>query len=155
MPVRENYTASARRGFFNSIKLTTAARYFYRKKDKLKSRKVIEQLFSKGNSFSNFPFKILWLRENKTTALQTGIGVSSKHFKKAVDRNRIKRIMREAYRLQKAKLQIHLQEKGQQLSVFILYVGKEMPEYKIVFEKFGTILSRLIKFTDENDQTTA
>ena len=56
--------------------------------------------------------------------------------------------MREAYRLQKEKLKVHLQQKDQQLSVFILYLGKELPEYNLVFEKAGTIINRLIEFTD-------
>ena len=105
-------------------------------------------LFGKGNSFSNFPFKVIWLPENKNAVLQAAVGVSSRNFKKATDRNRIKRLMREAWRLQKNKLHDHLQEENEQLSVFILYVGKEIPEYEIVFEKMETIINRLIKFAD-------
>lgn len=56
--------------------------------------------------------------------------------------------MREAYRLQKEKLQVHLQEKELQLSVFILYMGRELPAYEMVFEKTGIIINRLIKFAD-------
>lgn len=63
--------------------------------------------------------------------------------------------MREAYRLQKKILQDHLSEKQNKLSVFILYVGKELPEYGIVFEKIGIILKRLIKFSDENTKKPA
>ncbi|MFT3909134.1 MAG: ribonuclease P protein component [Ferruginibacter sp.] len=135
--------------------MTTTTRYFFKKEDKLKSRKTIEQLFGKGYSFSNFPFKVIWLPENRDAVLQAGVGVSSKYFKKATDRNRIKRLMREAYRLQKNILQKHLEEKQLRLSVFVLYVGKELPEYEIVFEKFGIIIKRLIKFIDENAQKPA
>ncbi len=135
--------------------MTTNTRYFFRKDDKLKSRKTIDLLFSKGQRFSNFPFKVIWLPENKETVLQAGISVSSRYFKKAVDRNRIKRLMREAYRLQKNLLQEHLEKKELKLSVFILYVGQELPDYGTVFERIGTILKRLIKFTDENTQKPA
>ena len=131
--------------------MSTTPRYFFRKADKLKSRKSIDEIFSKGSSFSNFPFKVIWLPENKEARLQVAVGVSSRNFKKATDRNRIKRLMREAWRLQKNKLQDHLLEKNEQLSVFILYVGKELPEYEVVFEKVGIILNRLIKFTDANN----
>ena len=131
--------------------MSTTPRYFFRKADKLKSRKSIDELFSKGSSFSNFPFKVIWLPENKEARLQVAVGVSSRNFKKATERNRIKRLMRESWRLQKEKLQLHLQEKDKQLSLFILYVGKELPEYEVVFEKIGIILNRLIKFTDADN----
>ncbi|CAN5821503.1 hypothetical protein BH11BAC4_BH11BAC4_16280 [soil metagenome] len=128
--------------------MSNTPRYFFRKTDKLKSRKTIDELFSKGNSFSNFPFKVIWLPTNKEATLQVAVGVSSRNFKKATDRNRVKRLMREAYRLQKEKLQVHLQEKELQLSVFILYMGRELPAYEMVFEKTGIIINRLIKFAD-------
>ena len=132
----------------NRYHLSTTPRYFFRKADKLKSSKVIDRLFGNGNNFSNFPFKVIWLPENKEAVLQTAVGVSSRNFKKATDRNRIKRLMREAWRLQKNSLQDHLQEQEKHLSVFILYMGKEVPEYETVFEKIGIIINRLIKFAD-------
>lgn len=125
-------------------------RYHFKKKDKLKSRKAIELLFAKGKSFSGFPFRVVWLPQNDKFSLQAGVGVSNRHFKKAVDRNRIKRLMREAYRLQKNELEQHLKETGRTLSVFFLYQGKELPAYPEVFEKIGTILKRLIKLSNEN-----
>ncbi|MBL0182209.1 MAG: ribonuclease P protein component [Chitinophagaceae bacterium] len=77
-------------------------RYRFGKTEKLKSRKTIEQLFAEGKSFSNFPFRVIWkFTQTADAALQAGFTVSSKNFKNAVDRNRIKRLMREAYRLQK------------------------------------------------------
>ncbi|MEJ7626648.1 MAG: ribonuclease P protein component [Ferruginibacter sp.] len=127
-------------------------RYFYGRDDKLKSRKIIEQLFREGKSFSNFPFKVIWLPFNKTATLQTGVGVSSRYFKKATDRNRVKRLMREAYRLQKNNLHDHLKSNGKALSVFIIYTGKEVPRYEQVYEKTGVLLNRLIKFSDEETQ---
>lgn len=136
----------------NRFYLSTTPRYFFRKADKLKSSKLIDRLFGNGNSFSNFPFKVIWLPENKEDLLQTAVGVSSRNFKKATDRNRIKRLMREAWRLQKNSLQDHLKENEKELSVFILYMGKEVPEYEIVFEKIGIIINRLIKFTDAENK---
>ena len=126
-------------------------RYTFKKEEKLKSRKAIEQLFKEGKSFSIFPFRILWeIKEANSSPLQTGFAVSSKHFKKAVDRNRIKRLMREAYRLQKNDLQNHLTQQQKQVVVFFIYVGNELPEYPFIFEKTKAVLNRLIKLTHEN-----
>ena len=60
--------------------------------------------------------------------------------------------MREAWRLQKNELQQTLQQKSKSISVFILYTGKELPEYTFVFEKFTHIINRLIKITDANTE---
>lgn len=128
--------------------MINSQRYFYGKTDKLKSRKVINLIFSKGKSFSNYPFRVIWMPVANNTVLQTGVAVSSRNFKRAVDRNRIKRLMREAYRLQKNELAESLISHKITLAVFILYIGKEMPPYDVVFEKFKKIISRLIKITD-------
>lgn len=113
------------------------------KKERLKSRKQIEQLFSEGKRFTITPFIVYYLTSSSFT-LQFGIGVSGKNFKKAVDRNRIKRLTREAWRLQHVELKEKLKETGKQLNVFFIYTGKEMPEYKHVSEKVKYIIQKLM-----------
>ena len=79
--------------------------YTLGKNERLKSRKLIEQLFKKGISFSIFPLRVVYLQTGyNADAIKVGFTVSTKYFKKAVDRNRIKRQMKEAYRLQKKEL---------------------------------------------------
>lgn len=137
-------------------------RDFTWKKEKLKSRKRIERVFKDGKSFSLFPYRVYFLLEAPPSAasvatavtatgatprspLQAGFGASRRNFKKAVDRNRIKRLSREGYRLQKEPLLRQLQEKGLSMAVFFIYTGRELPDYPAVTEKIGVALHKLIK----------
>ncbi len=114
------------------------------KNERLKSRKLIEQLFSEGNKFGVAPFRIFYLyKEEKKMLLQFGVGVSSRNFKKSVDRNRIKRMIREAYRLQKSTLQNKLKDKNGELNLFVIYTDKEIPQYAEVHNKMKKVLDKL------------
>lgn len=82
----------------------------------------------------------------KESVLQFGAGASKRNFKRAVDRNRIKRLLREAYRTQKLPLQAQLKDSGKgYLKLFILYTGKELPDYQLIRDKVGVVLGRLEK----------
>ncbi len=121
------------------------------KKERLKSRKLIDQLFSEGKKFGVAPFRVFYrIEKDNGTALQFGVGVSSKHFKKSTDRNRVKRLVREAYRLQKNKLKEQLKEQNVQLAVFIIYTDRELPLYNDVFVKMEKVLDKL--FTISGDR---
>ena len=122
------------------------------KNERLKSRKQIELLFSDGKKFSITPFRVHYLfNELANPTLQFGVGVSNKNFKKAVDRNKIKRRVREAYRLQKNTLQQKLKDKKSRLSIFIIYTGKVISEYREVFTNINKILDKLCHITDSED----
>lgn len=125
--------------------------FTWKKAEKLKSRKRIERVFREGKSFTLFPYRVIFLLQPVgvvgavVAPLQAGFGASSRQFKKAVDRNRIKRLSREAYRLQKQPLLQGLTEKGVSLAVFFIYTGRELPAYATVSEKIGVALQKLIK----------
>lgn len=122
----------------------------YSSQEKLKSRKALESLFTGGKSFSVFPIKVFYTLDPVEAGMQrevpvtAGVGVSSKNFRKAVQRNRIKRLLREAYRTQKQALHGAVKEE-QHVSVFFLYIGKELPEYAPLKESMGKALERLIE----------
>jgi ribonuclease P protein component len=136
------------------------------KNERLKSRKQIEQLFNDGKSFAVTPFKVYYaihkqFREPRSIPAQRsfgkdgsgvrfGVGVPGKNFKKAVDRNRIKRLMREAWRLQKNELNEKLKAAGLQMNVFFIYTGKGLPDFETVKEKGAVALKKLSEKINEN-----
>jgi ribonuclease P protein component len=125
------------------------------KQERLKSRKQIEFLFKEGKAFSISPVKVYYSFANVkdgegSISLQFGAGVGTRNFKKAPHRNKIKRLLREAYRLQKNELKQALEQKQVNLSVFFIFTGKDLPDYQFVVEKTGTALQKLIKLAYEN-----
>ena len=123
------------------------------KDERLKSRKAIEQLFKEGKRFTVSPFRVYYLPTTGIQGqnLQFGIGVSAKNFKKAVDRNRVKRLTREAYRVQKNLLQDQLKVKDKGLHLFLIYTHNELPDFKLVNDKVDLILKKLSRLIDENN----
>ena len=126
------------------------------KEERLKSRKQIEQLFDKGKSIVITPFRVYFLIDEMLNAqrsmfnVQFGVGVSARNFKKAVDRNRIKRLTREAWRLQKNEIAKKAKEAQRQLNVFFIYTGKELPDFTTVKDKVAIVLKKLADKIDEN-----
>lgn len=97
---------------------------------KLKSKKLIKELFSEGNSTKAFPIILISKKENSIqTPFKVGFSVSKRHFKHAVDRNKIKRLMREYFRKNKYLFD---PQKNDSLLLMFLYVGKTPPNYKII-----------------------
>ena len=89
--------------------------------------------------------------EDQDNILKTGVGVSSRNFKKAVHRNRIKRLLREAYRTEKQPLHVYLNSTEKKLAVFLLFLDKTLPAYSLVKEKTKLCMQRLINQLNEVD----
>lgn len=96
-----------------------------------------------------FPVKALFVSSDGEGGVKTGVTVSSRLFKKSVDRNRIKRILRECYRLQKADLTEKAEQKKVDVHIFILYNGKELPSFEDIYSKVGILLKKINHKLDE------
>ncbi len=133
-----------------SARKNLAKQFTLGRTERLKSRKLIEQLFKQGKSFALPPFRIYYSFDGKLgVPLQFGVGVSTRNFKKAVDRNRIKRQLREAFRLGKNPLKEILQSDDRQLYVFFIYTGRELPAYSNITEATRKALEKLIDITQK------
>lgn len=121
--------------------------------ERLKSRKRTEQLFREGKPIYVFPFRVHYKLEKNTAmaapSLQCGFGVSARNFRRAVDRNRVKRLVKEAYRQQKNDIKERLTSNQLQLVLFFIYTGKELPQAGLVQDKIAVILKKLNTIVDE------
>jgi ribonuclease P protein component len=110
--------------------------------ERLKLRKQIETLFQTGEAFSVFPLRVVYslnpMTGTEISPVRAGFSIPKKRFKKAVDRNRIKRLLREAWRLQKHPLYQSIPE-GKQLHCFLIFTGNE----KLNFEEAKTTVKKL------------
>ncbi|MEP5338844.1 MAG: ribonuclease P protein component [Algibacter sp.] len=121
--------------------------FTYNKKEKLKSKKLIDQMFVEGKSVSAYPLRLVYMPTvfDDNLITKTGVSVSKRNFKTAVDRNRIKRLLRESYRLNKS---VYFNNLTTSHAFMILYIGKEKPTFaqvelkmKQLFDKFSSKIS--------------
>jgi ribonuclease P protein component len=131
----------------------------FKKTERLCRRSLIGKLFGKGVSFFEFPFKIIYLPIDAAELLPSGapaqvlFTVPKRNHKRAVARNRIKRLMREAYRRHKAELYSALQTQNKQLVLVFIYTNREMPEYRQTERKIKLAIHRLIHDITKNTTT--
>ena len=119
----------------------------FSKEERLCSKRLIESLFHNGSSFVVYPYRVVIQQHPEALtdySAQSIISVSKRRFKHAVDRNAIKRKIRECYRLQKgAQLYPFLEEKSLNLTLALQYVGKESLAYSVLTEKMGVVIQRI------------
>ncbi len=116
----------------------------FRKQEKLKKKKLIAELFARGKSISVFPLKMVYLGidHDSDYKIQAGVSVSKRNFKNAVDRNRIKRLMREAYR--KNKYSIYNSEDTKKHIIMFIYQGKKEISYQLMEEKMIKLIEKFL-----------
>lgn len=115
-------------------------RQTFNKRERLKSRKLIQQLFAEGKSLTVHPIKLIYLPADheSTHKIQAGVSVSKRNFKKAVQRNRIKRLLREAYR--KNKELLYASEHTKKHIFMFIYQGNRELEYQQIEDRMKELL---------------
>ena len=118
----------------------------FKKEERLCNKRLIDELFHNGSSFLCYPFKASWLVVNgpQQVPVQVLFAVAKKRYKRAVDRNLLKRRMREAYRLHKQEqLYNFLLQADKSITLSVSYIGKEINEYKLIEKKMLKMLTQL------------
>lgn len=118
--------------------------FAFSKKEKLKNKKFFEQLFSEGNSIGSFPVKLLYIKTvfDDDTIFKVGVVAPKKKFKSAVKRNKVKRLLREAYRTNKHLIFNNIE--GNYAFLF-LYLSNKMPNYEEVDVVIKQLLETFLK----------
>lgn len=126
--------------------------FSYSKNEKLKSKNTIDLLFSKGKSVSKYPLRLVFIENNSDLGLDSelklkvGVSVSKKYFKKAVDRNYYKRVLRETYRLNKSIL---LDNLVKSYSFMLFYQTKDQLNYDEINTKTIALFEKFIQSVKE------
>ncbi len=120
----------------------------YGKKDKLKSKKQIEQLFSEGKSVTVYPLKLIYLETEFSdgSKIKTGVSVSKRLHKTAVSRNKIKRLLREAYRLNKPA---YFNNSTTSYAFMILYLSKDGTTFEVINSKMTLLFEKFLDKTSK------
>jgi len=123
-----------------------ATMYTLKKEERLCNKRLIDKLFHNGSSFLCYPFRVSWLvnPEPQVHPAQILFSVPKKRYKHAVDRNLLKRLMREAYRLHKQQhLYNILQQADKRILISVGYIGKEVEPYLFIEKKMLKLLAQL------------
>jgi len=118
----------------------------FSKEERLSGKRLIDSLFREGSSFVVYPYRVVFLRTDAFSGdfpAQVLVSVPKRRFKRAVDRNLLKRRMREGYRLQKTELYAFLRTHSLQLLIAFQYVGKEKLPFAYLHARMELALSKM------------
>jgi len=120
--------------------------FTFHKEERLCSQKLIEELFSSGESFLSYPLKVVFTKTELPAKYpaQAAFTVSKRNFKRAVKRNLLKRRMREAYRLNKPSFYAAIIEMNLQIAVMFVYIGKDMAEHAQIEKSMVSALKKIL-----------
>lgn len=120
--------------------------FTFNKHERLCSRQLINETLTKGDVLFVHPFKLYYViseNQNNPTSLLFAISVPKRQFKRAIDRNRIKRLVRESYRLNKSSILNSLNFESKNISLFIIYIDKNIPNFETTNSKIKLLLQKL------------
>ena len=129
-----------------------------KKVERLDRKKVIGKMFTSGSgarTFTVFPFRVVYLTEPELESQASVlISVSKKYFKHAVDRNRVKRQVREAYRMNKAHLLQILETKDMKIAIAFIYLSEDLIPSALIAKRMKTALDKLVERIDQEHPIT-
>jgi ribonuclease P protein component len=116
-----------------------------KRKNHLKSKLIIDQLFSTGRVITKAPFRLVFLevKEPAFSGIQLLISVPKRRFKLAVSRNRIRRLISESFRPNAAELQDLIVNSNQHLAIGIIYIGKKEMAFNVMEQKLSLLIEEL------------
>ena len=122
--------------------------FTFKKEERLKSRKIIKKLFQDGHSFGMYPLRLVWLEMHEVqgdSPVKFSLSVPKRAFPKAVTRNRLRRLIREAWRLNKHWLYHQLKNEGKQYAFMVIYTAKEPLDLPTITESLRRMNRRFLK----------
>jgi ribonuclease P protein component len=134
--------------------LNPVTRNTFRKPEKICSQNQIDNLFKDGKSVKSGLFRLLYIETELTgkTPIQVLIAVPKKNLRHAVDRNRMKRLIREAYRVSKHKLLEEFSKAGKHLDIAVIFMGKQCVSQSDTLTAINVLLDRLLHIHEKSSQ---
>ena len=117
--------------------------FTFKKEERLCSRQLIDQLYAEGHRLMAFPYSVQWMTVEGPC--QVLIVAPKRRFKHAVDRNRVRRLTRECYRLRKQQFYSFLEDNGISIVFSLVYVHNEIMSYEQLGKKMDKLLDSLEK----------
>lgn len=122
------------------------------KEERLCSRRLIDRLYAEGHRLMAFPYSVQWRLEPLPVPCQVMIVAPKRKFRHAVDRNRVKRLTRECWRVRKQMLYQHLEERGIGITLALVYVHNEIFDYEHLGRKMDKLVEVLVADIDKRGE---
>nr|MBC7612907.1 ribonuclease P protein component [Pseudopedobacter sp.] len=127
--------------------------YSFQKEERLCSKKLLKKLFNSGSSFLLYPFRVTWIHSSSLDQdfpVQLLTAVPKKRFRSSVDRNAIKRKIKEAYRLSKGQY-LYPELQNNKILLSLNYVGNQIHDFDFIQKKLLATFSLLLKKLEEHE----